>query len=148
MLNRHLVFPSLMIVISTCVLYIIQHFDQPHFQDASVNAQFFPTVIAIAQIAICIALIAQHKLKKTNTSLVTPLFTKMSLFGIAFLVVYAVAINIFGYLLASLVAFIAYLAIFKVKKPLYYVVACTFVVSVFYLFSEVFYIALPQGIFY
>lgn len=148
MLNRNIIFPSLMIVFSAFVLFTIHHFDQPQFQDASVNAQFFPAVIAIAQVIICIALIIQHKLKKTQTSASEAIFSKMAIFGIFYLIIYAIAINILGYLFASLLAFIAYLAIFKVTKPLYYIVATLFVVGVYYLFGEVFYISLPQGIFY
>ncbi|GLR02762.1 tripartite tricarboxylate transporter TctB family protein [Vibrio hyugaensis] len=146
--DRDIIFPCLMIVISAIILVIISQFDKPHFQDASVNAQFFPSVIAIAQIIICIALIAQRKLKaplKTNS---LPLFSKMAVFGIGFLIAYAVLINLVGYLIASLIAFTVYLMCFKVKKPLYYLIAWVFVFGVYYLFGEVFYISLPQGLFY
>jgi hypothetical protein len=77
-----------------------------------------------------------------------PMISRMAIFGAVFLVAYAILISITGYLIASLIAFTAYLIYFKVKKPLYYGVAWTFVFCVYYLFGEVFYIALPQGIFY
>ncbi len=148
MINRNIVFPSLIIVLSACVLFLIGQFAEPRFQDASVDAKFFPTVIAIAQIIICIALIIQHKMKSGVTEEQKAIFSKMAIFGIAFIISYAVVIQIIGYLFASLLAFFAYLVFFKVKKPLYYVVATAFVFGVNYLFGEVFYIALPQGIFY
>ncbi|GAK20703.1 hypothetical protein JCM19052_1203 [Vibrio sp. JCM 19052] len=72
----------------------------------------------------------------------------MAIFGIGFLVAYALLIHIIGYLIASLIAFTAYLVFFKVKKPLYYLIAWCFVFGVYYLFGEVFYIALPQGLYY
>ncbi len=147
MVNRNLIFPCLIIALSALILPIIAQFEQPRFQDASVNAQFFPTVIVVMQIVICIALIIQHKLKKTVTNEI-PIFSKMALFGIIFLCFYALLISAIGYLYASLVAFTAYLIFFKVKRPLYYIIAWVFVFSIYYLFGEVFYIALPDGQFY
>lgn len=147
MINRNVIFPSLIIVLSAIILAVISQFEQPRFQDASVNAQFFPTVIAIMQIIICIALLVQYKLKKIESD-GKPILSKMALFGLIFLCCYAVLISIIGYLYASLIAFTIYLVFFKIKKPLYYVVAWVFVFSIYYLFGEVFYIALPDGLFY
>ncbi|GAB7218338.1 tripartite tricarboxylate transporter TctB family protein [Vibrio comitans] len=148
MINRNIVFPSLIIALSAVILVLIGQFAEPRFQDASVDAKFFPTAIAVAQIIICIALLVQHKLKSINTEAQPAIFSKMAMFGVIFLIGYALLINLIGYLLASLVAFTIYLVLFKVKKPLYYVVAWTFVFGVYYLFGEVFYIALPEGLFY
>ncbi|MEF1289646.1 tripartite tricarboxylate transporter TctB family protein [Vibrio sp. M260118] len=148
MINRNIVFPSLIIVLSAIVLFFIGQFAEPRFQDASVDAKFFPTAIAIAQIIICIALMIQHKLKAGVTQEQKVIFSKMALFGIGFIISYAVIILATGYLYASLIAFFAYLVFFKVKKPLYYVVVTLFVLGINYLFGEVFYIALPQGMFY
>lgn len=147
-LDRDILFPVVMIIISVIILMLVNQFDKPRFQDASVTAQFFPSVIAIAQIVICIALIAQRKLSLPSKDDVLPLFSKMTMFGIGFLVAYVFLINLVGYLIASLIAFTAYLLFFKTKKPLYYVVAWVFVIGVYYLFGEVFYISLPQGLFY
>ncbi len=147
MSNRNIVFPSIMIVLSAIVLFLVGQFDEPRFQDASVDAKFFPTVIAIGQIILCIALIIQHKMKK-NAEAQNPLFSKMAAFAVAFIIGYALLISVIGYLYASLVAFTLYLVFFKVKKPLYYLVAWVFVGCVYYLFGEVFYIALPQGLFF
>ncbi|CAH0526132.1 tripartite tricarboxylate transporter TctB family protein [Vibrio hippocampi] len=147
MINRNMIFPSLIIVISAIVLVIISQFAEPRFQDASVDAKFFPTAIAIIQILICIALIVQVRIKKLAANQ-QPIFSKMAAFGVGFLIAYAVLISVIGYLYASLVAFTAYLIFFKVKKPLFYAVAWAFVFCVYYLFGEVFYIALPEGYFY
>ncbi|CAM2891304.1 tripartite tricarboxylate transporter TctB family protein [Vibrio diazotrophicus] len=144
MLNRNLVFPSIVIVLSALTLVVISQFAEPRFQDASVDAKFFPAVIVIFQIIICIALIIQNKLK-TKTETQTSIFSKMVGFAVAFLIGYAFLINSLGYLPASLIAFTSYLLFFKVKKPIMYVVAWVFVFSVYYLFGEVFYISLPQG---
>ncbi|CAM4057874.1 tripartite tricarboxylate transporter TctB family protein [Vibrio neonatus] len=148
MINRNVVFPSLIIALSAVILVFIGQFAEPRFQDASVDAKFFPTAIAIAQILICIALLVQHKLKSIAVEKQPAIFSKMAVFGVAFLIGYAFLISLIGYLLASLVAFTVYLVLFKVKKPLYYVVAWAFVFGVYYLFGEVFYIALPEGLFY
>lgn len=148
MLNRHVFFPSLVIVCSAIILVLIGQFAEPRFQDASVDAKFFPMVIAIAQVIICIALIVQHKMKSNKTANEPPVFSRMAIFGAVFLIGYVLLISVVGYLIASLLAFTAYLVFFKIKKPLFYLVAWIFVLCVYYLFGEVFYISLPQGIFY
>ncbi|MGF1681251.1 tripartite tricarboxylate transporter TctB family protein [Photobacterium minamisatsumaniensis] len=148
MLNRNFLFPSLIILLSAAALFIISQFDKPMFQDASVDARFFPMVVVIAQIVICCVLLVQHKIKMNKQALDVEdsLFSKLSVFGVIFLIGYALLIHFIGYLFASLIAFIFYLIYFNVKKPLYYVVAAVFVFSVYYLFGEVFLIALPEGI--
>ena len=117
-------------------------------QDASVGAKFFPTVIILGQIAICIALIVQHFVKKVETTEAKAIVSKMSLLGLVFLVLYAVLISVVGYLIASLISFTGYLVFLKVKKPLYYIVAWVFVFAIYYLFAKVFFISLPEGMFY
>ncbi|MGF1700905.1 tripartite tricarboxylate transporter TctB family protein [Photobacterium makurazakiensis] len=148
MLNRNFLFPSLIIFLSAAALFIISQFDKPMFQDASVDARFFPMVVVIAQIIICGVLLVQHKMKMNKQALEAEdsLFSKLSVFGVIFLIGYALLIHFIGYLFASLIAFTSYLIYFNVKKPLYYVVAAVFVFSVYYLFGEVFLIALPEGI--
>ncbi|MGL6313394.1 tripartite tricarboxylate transporter TctB family protein [Vibrio sp. WXL103] len=144
MINRNVVFPSLMIVFGAVALWLISQFDRPMYQDASVDASFFPTLIVILQIVICATLLIQQKLKGVE-KVQGALINRKSLFGIAYLIGYAVTISILGYLYASLLAFTAYLAFLKVKKPLYYVTGLVFVFGVNYLFGQVFYIALPQA---
>lgn len=149
MLSREVVFPVLVIIFSAVILSLIPQFSMPMYQqDASVGAKFFPTVIAVAQILICIGLIVQYKLKKPQSSEARPIFTPMSLFGLGFLLFYAVFMSIAGYLIASLVTFTLYLVCLKMNKPMYYIVAWLFVFGIYYLFGTVFLISLPTGIFY
>ena len=145
MFNRNIVFPSLIILLSAIAFAVITQFAKPMYQDASVDARFFPMVIVIIQIILCIILIVQHRMKKSQEK-EEPLFTKMSLFGILFILGYIILISIIGYLFASISAFLFYLVYFKIKKPSYYVAALIFVFSVYYLFGEVFYIYLPEAI--
>lgn len=144
MLNRNIIFPSIIIFLSAIAFAVITQFDKPMYQDASVDAKFFPMVIVIAQIILCFILIFQHISKKSKIK-EEPLLTKMSIFGILYVLGYAILISIIGYLYASLITFLFYLVYFKVKKPLYYIVAITFVLVVYYLFGEVFYISLPEA---
>jgi len=144
MLNRNIIFPSIIIFLSAVAFAVITQFDKPMYQDASVDAKFFPMVIVIAQIILCLILIFQHISKKSKIK-EAPLITKMSLFGIFYVLGYAILISIIGYLYASLITFLFYLVYFKVKKPLYYIVALAFVLIVYYLFGEVFYISLPEA---
>ncbi|WP_375748973.1 tripartite tricarboxylate transporter TctB family protein [Vibrio sp. HN007] len=145
MKERNILFPVLMVIISILALISISQFDNPRFQDASVNAKFFPTVVACFIIFISVLLAVQSKLKNEAAKGAEPIFSKLAIFGVAFLLVYAVLISFIGYLPASLIAFTVYLVVFKVKKPSYYAIAWTFVVAIYYLFSEVFIISLPQG---
>ncbi|WP_394241442.1 tripartite tricarboxylate transporter TctB family protein [Vibrio astriarenae] len=144
MVNRNVVFPSIVILFAGIALWLISQFESPMYQDASVDASFFPTLIVVMQIVICAALLIQQKLKGME-EVDGPLMTKMSVFGIGYLIAYAVAINYLGYLVASLIAFVAYLIFFKVKKPVYYAIGLGFVFTVYYLFGQVFYIALPEA---
>lgn len=145
MLNRNVLFPALMIILSAILLVIITQFAVPRYQDASVGAGFFPTIIAIIQIVICCALIIQYK-KKKNPSKEAPLVSRKSIFGVCFVIGYALLISLVGYLIASLVGFTFYLIYYKIKKPLYYVIAWVFVFIIYYLFGEVFVISLPEGL--
>lgn len=145
MINRHIFFPSLVIIISFLVLVGVTQFKLPLYQDAPVGAGFFPTVVAIIQVLICGVLIIQHKNKKHHEK-EEPLISKKSIFGIVYLISYAVLITLIGYLFASLISFTFYLVYFKIKKPLYYAIAWIFVFTIYFVFGEVFYIALPEGL--
>lgn len=145
MFNRHIIFPSLLIIISVIMLVLISQFPEPMYQDAPVGAGFFPTAVAIIQIIICAVLIFQYK-NKTQLPDKTTLVSNKSIFGIVFLISYAVLISVVGYLIASLICFTAYLIYFKVKKATYYVIAWVFVFAIYYLFGEVFVISLPEGL--
>jgi len=146
MLNRNFIFPALMITVSLVLLAIITQFDAPMYQDAPVGAAFFPTVIAIIQIIICCVLLIQYKNKKNQVSGEEPVISRKSIFGITFVIGYAILISLVGYLIASLIGFTYYLVANKVKKPVYYIFACLFVVFIYYLFGEIFVISLPEGL--
>ncbi|RKF22171.1 tripartite tricarboxylate transporter TctB family protein [Alginatibacterium sediminis] len=145
MFNRHVVFPTLLLIVSAVVLVLVAQFDAPMYQqDASVDAKFFPAAIAIIQAIICVVLLIQSK-SQAAVAVKEKIFSKMALMGAAYLIGYAILISFVGYLIASLVAFVAYLLYFRIKKPSYYIVAVCFVVFIYYLFGQVFYIALPEG---
>jgi ABC-type xylose transport system permease subunit len=145
MLNRNILFPSLVIALSLIVLVLIEQFPAPMYQDASVGAGFFPAIVVIIQILICCVLIFQYK-KKQNKIQEEPLVSSHSIFGFSLLVGYAVLITLLGYLLASLIGFTFYLIYYRIKKPSYYVIAWVFVFTIYYLFGEVFLISLPEGL--
>lgn len=155
MLNRNIFFPSLIILLSLIFLVFISQFPEPRYQDAPVGAGFFPAVIAVLQIIICSVLIFQYKQKQNNQQAdkqkqqetnEIPLVSKHSIFGFTLLIGYAALITLVGYLPASLVGFTYYLVYYRVKKPLYYVIAWIFVFTIYFLFGEVFVISLPEGL--
>jgi len=146
MFNRNIFFPALITFLSAVILVLITQFPEPRFQDAPVGAAFFPTAVAIIQIIICAILIIQHKNKKRAVAKEEPLVSSKSVFGITFLIGYAVLIHVVGYLLASLIGFTFYLIYYKIKKPAYYIFAWIFVFTVYFLFGEVFVISLPEGL--
>ncbi len=76
MKQRHLLFPTLMIALSGIVIYLTSSFPVARFQqDASVDAAFFPIIIAAIQIILCVLLIAQKQIPtqahKTNQRIST-----------------------------------------------------------------------------
>lgn len=149
MLNRNIFFPGLMIFLSLIFLVLISQFEEPRYQDAPVGAGFFPAVIAIIQIIICSILIIQYKKKQKPQQAPKEEITLVSshaIFGFTFLIGYAVLITLVGYLPASLIGFTYYLLFYRIKKPLYYVTAWVFVFAIYFLFSEVFIISLPEGL--
>ncbi len=148
---RDIAFPVCMILLSMASLVFIGQFEEPMFRDASVDAKFFPKVVTIGIMILSLLLIMQNRVadkSKNKATEVTPIFTKLSLFGVLYLIGYALLIHFIGYLWASVLAFTLYLLLFKVRKPIYYLYAWVFVFALYYLFGEVFYIAFPQGIFY
>lgn len=147
MFNRNTILPMIVIFISVVLLFIISNFELPMYRDpSSVGAQFFPTMIAILQIILCLAIIIQDRLHKdTEEASSGPIVSKLALYGVGFLLSYALLMQVFGYLIASLVCFTAYLLYLKVKKVSYYITAWVFVFSVYYIFGEVFFIMLPEG---
>ncbi|MFT6927490.1 MAG: putative tricarboxylic transport membrane protein [Psychromonas sp.] len=145
MLNRNIFFPTLMILLSAAILGIITQFSEPMYQDSSFGAGFFPTIVAIIQILICAVLIIQYK-KNNKAAKEAPLLSGKSVFGISFVISYAILISLVGYLIASLIGFTFYLLYYKIKKPLYYVIAWIFVFAIYFLFGEVFVISLPEGL--
>ncbi|WP_290039513.1 tripartite tricarboxylate transporter TctB family protein [Psychromonas sp. 14N.309.X.WAT.B.A12] len=145
MLNRHLVLPSFVIILSLVILGFITQFPEPLYQASPVGAGFFPTVIVVIQILICCVLIIQHQRKK-QVEQEQPLLSSHSIFGFTLLVGYAALITLVGYLPASLIGFTYYLIYYRVKKPIYYVVAWVFVLAIYFLFSDVFIISLPEGL--
>ena len=149
MFNRDVVFPVLIMLISAITLAFIPQFSVPSYyqKEASVGAKFFPTVLATAQFLICIALLIQYKKSKIKPEKPEKIFSKMSIFGLVFLIFYGFLIHFLGYLIASLIAFTLYLAYLKNKNLIYYLVAWIFVVAIYYLFGQIFLISLPEGIF-
>ncbi|MGB2079882.1 MAG: tripartite tricarboxylate transporter TctB family protein, partial [Vibrio sp.] len=104
MKDRSLIFPALMILLSTVALVLIGQFEAPMFQDASVDATFFPKVIAIGIIILSVLIIIQEKIKPSQKDK-APMFSKMAVFGVIFLIIYATLIHYLGYLIATLTAF-------------------------------------------
>ncbi|MDP5254966.1 MULTISPECIES: tripartite tricarboxylate transporter TctB family protein [unclassified Vibrio] len=142
------IFLSLVIAACSCVLFLVTQFEQPRFQDASVDAKFFPSMVAIGQIILCVILLLQNKWQKRTSDGEADIFSKMSALGVMYIVSYVLLINLLGYLLATLAAFTVYLFALHIRKISYYLVAWSFVAVVYYLFGEVFYIALPEGLMY
>ncbi|MCB5161178.1 tripartite tricarboxylate transporter TctB family protein [Marinomonas algarum] len=143
---KKILLPSVIIVISVVALYFISQFSVPNFQDASVGSKFFPTAIAVLQIIICFFIILGELLDTESESDSAPFLNKYSLFGAVFIIGYATTIYFLGYFLATLLAFGVYLLFFRTKNLYYYLVAIVFTVVIYYVFANVFYVALPEGL--
>lgn len=148
MLDSKYIFPVFTATLSAYALYLISLFDEPRFQDATVNAKFFPTTVSIIIIMLSLAIFFQEYRKRSEPAERTVIFSKKAMYGLLFVVSYITLIYFVGYLFASFISFYAYLLCLRVKKIIYYIVATVFVITINYLFGSVFYIALPQGLFY
>ncbi|MCV2401976.1 tripartite tricarboxylate transporter TctB family protein [Marinomonas sp. C2222] len=142
---KNLFVPIVMIILSVIVLFLTSQFPTPLYQDSSISSSFFPNAVAVLQIIICLALIVGECLKGKVQSNQGAGFNKYSLFGAVFIVSYAVAIYLFGYLISTLLAFLVYLFFFRSKNVWYYVTALVFTSVVYYVFTNVFYVVLPEG---
>ena len=146
MLNRNTVLPALFILLGLCSLYIIGQFDEPMFTTGN-GAKFFPTIVSVFILILCGGLLFQEYMDRNKEKEIMPaLFSKNSLFGIVFIVSYVGMIYFIGYLISSLLAFFGYLLFLKSRKITYYVTACIFVFAINYIFGDIFFIALPQGV--
>lgn len=144
--GKNLVFPIVIICVSAVFLFFASQFPSPSFQDSSVSSKFFPSAIAVIQIIICLCLIAGELLKRNKASESASVFSKYSIFGAAFIIGYAFLIYLLGYLASTLIAFFVYLAFFRNKNIWYYVTGIVFTCVIYYVFVNVFYVALPEGL--
>jgi len=144
--SKNLAFPIIIILMSIVALFFISQFPSPSYQDSSVSSKFFPSAIAIIQIIICSFIIVGEYINRKDKKENIPLFNKYSLFGALFLIGYAVLIYLSGYLISTLLAFVIYLLFFRSKNIWYYVTALVFTLVVYYVFANVFYVALPEGL--
>ncbi|MDB4837429.1 tripartite tricarboxylate transporter TctB family protein [Marinomonas sp.] len=143
---KNLFFPIFMIVLSVVVLILTSQFQTPLYQDSSISSAFFPNAVAILQIIICLFIILGEYLKQQKQEDSESMFNRYSLFGAVFIISYVVAIYLFGYLISTFLAFLAYLLFFKTKNVWYYVTAILFTTVVYYVFTSVFYVVLPEGL--
>jgi hypothetical protein len=146
MKTKSLIFPVIVVVISFIALYFISQFPTPSFQDASVTSKFFPTAVAIIQIIICFFIILGELLNRKETTYKAAFFNKYSVFGVVFIISYVALIYVFGYFFSTLAAFIVYLFFFKIKTISYYITAVIFTCAVYYIFANVFFVSLPEGL--
>ncbi|MPW31805.1 tripartite tricarboxylate transporter TctB family protein [Agarivorans sp. B2Z047] len=145
--SRYNVLPTLIIFLSAISLWLISGFNAPRYQDASVDASFFPTIVSLVMVLLSCLMLYHHIRSNGNrqtTCSDDPLVPSGALLGMLFIAYYVLLIAVVGYLLASFVAFSTYLLALKVKRLSYYIAAWSFVTIIYYLFGEVFVIALPQ----
>lgn len=134
-----------MILFGVIAQILIAQFEEPRFGSGSVGAKFFPSAVAAFIIILSVCLLIQAYLEKTPKEDRQPIISKASLLGVVFIVSYVVVMSFIGYLASTLLAFMIYLAVLKTKKISYYLIAATFAFTIYYIFGEVFFIALPQG---
>lgn len=133
-------------ILGFCSLYFIGQFDEPMFTTGN-GAKFFPTIVSVFILILCGGLFFQEYANRNKEKEIMPaLFSKNSMFGIVFIVSYVAMIYFIGYLMSSLLAFIGYLLFLKSRKLTYYATACVFVLAINYVFGDIFFIALPQGV--
>ena len=148
--GKNIAFPVILIFVSAAFLFFANQFQLPSYEgDAGgVSSKFFPSVVAIMQIVICFFIILKEYIDRNKSSERTPFLNRYSVFGIVFILGYAFSIYLLGYFLSTLISFLLYLVFFKTKNIWYYVTAVLFTCIIYYVFANVFYVALPEGLIY
>lgn len=135
---------------SFCIFIGAMSFKQTLIVDSGLGADFFPKVVSIITLILSGSLIYSSYKNKTLGSNIKEVFNsdmKKPLLGMFLIIIYAICINIIGYLVSTIVFCYIFLQIFKVKKKITKIlVSLIFSSIIYYIFSNLFMINLPQGL--
>ena len=124
-------------------------FTQTLIIDTGLGPEFFPKVISCGIIILSGCLIYTSIKNKLLSNKVEEIFNsnmKKPLMGMVLVVVYTICITLIGYLVSTIVFCFIFLHLFKVKNMLTKILVSTIFSSVIYfVFSKLFLINLPQG---
>lgn len=139
------IFSIILCLISAVVYYSASQFDMSYIGDTGLGPDFFPKVVSVILIVLSILIfISNGKDKKTEKN---PNI-KYTLITIGIFAVYIVLIGKIGYLVSTILFSFAIISLLKkdsiVLKVVYSII---FPVGLYLLFTYVFKVSLPTGIF-
>ena len=124
-------------------------FTQTLIIDTGLGPDFFPKIISFGIIILSGCLIYTSIKNKLLSNKIEEIFNsnmKKPLMGMVLVVVYTICITLIGYLVSTIVFCFIFLHLFKVKNMLTKILVSTIFSSVIYfVFSKLFLINLPQG---
>lgn len=140
---------TIFIIFSTFIFIQAVNFKQTLIVDAGLGAGFFPKAVAAATILLSILLIVSSIKDEKLTSKVSDIFNsdiKRPLLGMALILIYGGSIVLVGYLVSTIIFCYIFLHIFRVKKLVTKIaVSLIFSLVIYFIFSNIFLITLPQG---
>lgn len=138
------------ILFSTFIIVKSNSFTHTLIADNGLGASFFPIILSVITIILSASLIFSSIKDKSLSENMSEVFNsdmKKSLMGMGLIVLYVICMTIIGYLVSTVVFCYIFLHLFKVKKMLTKgLIAVIFSSAIYFIFSNLFLINLPQGL--
>lgn len=137
------------ILFSTFIMITSNSFTQTLIVDTGLGADFFPKLVSAITIVLAAALIFTSIKDKSLNNNISDVFNsdmKKPLLGMVLITLYVFCITFIGYLVSTIVFCFIFLHLFKVEKMLTKgLISVIFSFVIYFIFSNLFLINLPQG---
>ncbi len=137
------IFSVILCIISGVVIYSASKFDMTYIGDSGLGPDFFPKVIAIILIILSILLfLSKDKTKQENHNI------KYTLMVIMIFALYIFMIGKLGYLISTILFSFTIVSILKKNSIILKIIySLIFPIGLYLLFTYIFKVSLPTGIF-
>ncbi len=147
MLKADRIFSVILGIISVMVFYLSTTFEVGFIIDSGLGADFFPKAISVILFSLSLILFIKSFESKKCSEIIFSKNYKNVLITISYFLVYIGAINIIGYLLATICFLIGMFKFLKVNSnKLIISYSLIFSIFIWYIFNNIFNINLPVGI--
>mgnify|MGYP002610232562 CR=1 FL=1 len=136
------IFSAFLCIVSAFIFYSSTQFNMAFIGDSGLGPDFFPKVIAIILFILSGMLFIGSLRNKNKKSIYNPNMKY------TFIVIFAFAVYIFGYLVSTIIFAFIVITILKSKsKILNIIFAIAFPIALYLLFTYAFKVSLPAGLF-